>query len=643
MLRTREVLGVIILCFFSVSTISNLAGLYSIANPQNIVQASGTKGLDYVVVIMMENHNSSSILGSSSSATFMKELANDYSLAEGYTAISHPSLPNYLAILSGSTFGCTTDPNPNSTSCTKAAWSSQNLVDRIEASGRTWRAYMENMPSNCYAHDAIPPSPPSYVVRHDPFAYFGDVAMNPVRCSKVVPAGSTSCVRGASTLAQIQACDSTLLADLNSVSPPNYMWLTPNTCNDMHDCSPVSVGDAYLKQLVPQILTSTVFNSQKAALFITFDEGTQNAKDYVYAVWSGPVVNKNYRSMAYYNHYSFLSTIEAFWGLNSLSSGDAQAKPMLEFFASPPPPIPLQAHFTYSPLTPLTGLVVTFDASASGGTAPYNFTWTFNSTSLMVNAQTINHTFLDAGHYNVSLRVKDSANSIVTVSKIINVTVHPLPLTASFSFTPTYPSAGDNVTFTGRALGGTYPYSYKWNFGNVTMTQGETAFHTYNLSGSYNVMLTVTDNMGKMNSTFQLVNVTTTQFLSSSFSYTPPSPFQSDNVTFTATTVGGDQPYTYSWNMGDGSNMTGPTVHHVYQNSGRFNVTLTTTDNDTTTVTTSRTITVTRASPPPEKTSCWYCLWNFVRWSMPFMILAVVSGALVVSGVVFARTRRKMI
>jgi len=116
------------------------------------------------------------------------------------------------------------------------------------------------------------------------------------------------------------------------------MWLTPNLCNDMHDCS-VSTGDTYLSQLVPMILGSNLFAHQKAALFIVFDEGNgdhQYPNDQVYALWAGSVAKTSFSSSNQYNHYSFLKTIETNWHLPALTSNDQNATPMLEFFNLPP-------------------------------------------------------------------------------------------------------------------------------------------------------------------------------------------------------------------------------------------------------------------------------------------------------------------
>jgi hypothetical protein len=127
------------------------------------------------------------------------------------------------------------------------------------------------------------------------------------------------------------------------------MWLTPNGCNDMHDC-PVSTGDNYLRTLVPQILNSTIFKTQKAALFIMFDESSSSDNN-VYAVWAGPAVKQAYHSSNSYNHYSLIKTLEATWGLTSLSTQEnTGAVPMTEVLTS----------YTPSPMAPPTTPSTTF-------------------------------------------------------------------------------------------------------------------------------------------------------------------------------------------------------------------------------------------------------------------------------------------
>jgi acid phosphatase len=198
-------------------------------------------------------------------------------------------------------------------------------VDRLEAGGVTWKAYMEDMPSNCYALNSG-----DYAVRHNPFVYYKDIATNASRCARVIPSGNSASV---------------LLNDLGSTTTAsNYMWFTPNNCNNMHSCRE-SIGDTYMSILVPKILSSTIFQTTRAALLITFDEGYGFP---TYVVWAGPVAKTSYASSYGYTHYSVLATIESNWNLSSLTSNDRDAPHMGEFFLGQPsrgfrdpPPHPL--------------------------------------------------------------------------------------------------------------------------------------------------------------------------------------------------------------------------------------------------------------------------------------------------------------
>jgi hypothetical protein len=277
---------------------------------------------------------------------YTTSLAKSWALATHYNSTDYAghgfSLKNYLALISGQTWGCTADDPPNNSACTISAWNStnSNLVDILPASV-TWKAYMENMTNNCQTTSSH-----TYAIRHNPFIYFNDIVSSPSRCGQVVPAGTNS------------SLDSSFLNDLNSANAPNLMWLTPNLCNDMHDicngpgnltdtgsscqysstyaqCLPV--GDRYLKQLVPQILSSYTFTHERAALFLTFDEGGTfcpngtSTDDCLYAVWAGPVVKTSFTSSARYGHYSLLETIKDNWGLSCLANG-CSAPVMSEFF-----------------------------------------------------------------------------------------------------------------------------------------------------------------------------------------------------------------------------------------------------------------------------------------------------------------------
>src|SRR5437879_2953979 len=129
----------------------------------------------HVFTIVMENEESTSVIGNSA-APYINGLANSYGLATQYYAVSHPSLPNYLALSAGSTFGISSD-------CTTCWVNSSNLADQIEASGRSWKAYMEGRPSACFVGDAYP-----YMQNHNPWIYYNDIRTNAARCgAHVVP------------------------------------------------------------------------------------------------------------------------------------------------------------------------------------------------------------------------------------------------------------------------------------------------------------------------------------------------------------------------------------------------------------------------------------------------------------------------
>ena len=248
----------------------------------------------------MENHEYSEIIGSSS-APYTNSLATQNALATRYDAVSHPSLPNYLSLTAASTFGITSD-------CENCFLNQTNLADQIEASGRTWRAYMESMPSPCSLTDSG-----EYGMWHNPWLYYNDIRTNATRCNAgVVPYTHFS-------------------SDLTSSNVPNFMWVTPNLCNDMHDCS-VSTGDTWLKNNVPAILNSAAFTTQNSLLMITWDEDNGSSGNHVATLVIAKSVPPGFRSGVKYTHYSLLTTVESAWGLSPLTGNDGGASPMSDFF-----------------------------------------------------------------------------------------------------------------------------------------------------------------------------------------------------------------------------------------------------------------------------------------------------------------------
>ena len=296
--------------------VAGLSALAASSLPAPIHSQSVVPNFDHIVVIMMENHSLGQILGNPD-APFMNDLAANYPVATNYFGITHPSLPNYMAPTGGDTF-FTTNCSIANGDCTAPA---PNIADSIEASGRRWKAYMEDMPAPCFTGDNYPVSfqPPAYLEKHNPFIHFDNIRTNPARCSLIVPYAQ-------------------LAADLDAL--PDFVWITPDMCDDMHDvCSPVGdvrLGDDWLRAETTRIQNSaSCAPPQMCLIVVTFDEGSSAfdppEDNHVYTVFVKPGPRPP-DSNVLYNHYSLLSTIEASWGLPPLTVNDATATPMADMF-----------------------------------------------------------------------------------------------------------------------------------------------------------------------------------------------------------------------------------------------------------------------------------------------------------------------
>jgi chitodextrinase len=430
----KTTLEILFICFILLGTTIAADAATSPASTQGFVSSLATPHpgtyFDYVVIIIMENHSLCSVVGnittgckSSTIAPYETKLAQDYTLATHYTALAHPSLPNYISLAGGSTFNVTSNCSPTTNPCGSdhlcCPISATNIVDRLEQSGLTWKAYAEDYPgkSGCYATNQLP------------FNYFQDIYTNMARCARLVNATS---VRAGTSLGNPDI----FLNDLGSTATAsNFMWLSPTSCDQWHHlCSAgPSQGEIYLSSVVPRILSSMVFTTQRAALFIVYDEGTNTSPgagtcpigsgDCVYAVWAGPRVKQGYMCGASYSHYSFLSTLEWNWGLDNLTSNDGSARPMNELFSTGQP-CELQTGFTNNPSNLIAGQTTKLSALASGGVQPYSYTWNFGDGG-NGRGQTIGHAYQKAGSYTTTLTVTDAAGTATTASRTL--TIAPAP------------------------------------------------------------------------------------------------------------------------------------------------------------------------------------------------------------------------
>lgn len=321
------------------------------AQQETATSPSQNVRLQHIFYIVMENHSTSSILGNTADAPYLNSMANSYGVATQYFGVTHPSLPNYLAAISGSFQGIWDDCSAGaSVTCSPQVFGSsltgeeatnaanqphmfngQTLVDQLEAHHLSWKAYMQSMPSAGYTGG----STALYAQKHNPFVYFSDIHNNPAHLERIVP------------LTQFNQ-------DITSRNVPNFVWITPDVCNDMHgvssasaqalgiaDCATydgiIALGDKFISTLVPQIMGSSAWK-QGSAIVIVWDEG--NGADssgccksptggngtmlgggntpIIVITSHGPhhiVLSNNP-----YNHYSLLATIENIWGLGCLAN-----------------------------------------------------------------------------------------------------------------------------------------------------------------------------------------------------------------------------------------------------------------------------------------------------------------------------------
>ena len=245
----------------------------------------------HVIVIVMENAEYSEVIGSSH-AHYVNSLAARYGLLTRSYAIRHPSLPNYLALTSGSTQGISSD-------CTGCSVSAPNIVDQLEAARISWRAYLEGLPRPCF----LGAGAGGYAKKHNPFAYYTDVASSPARCGKLV---------GFDRLA----------SDLRAGTLPTFAWISPNLCDDGHDCG-VAAGDRFLARTVPALLREL---GPHGMLLLSWDEGVSDARccavaagGHVASIVAGPDVRRGARASSPIDHYGVLGSIEESLGLAPLA------------------------------------------------------------------------------------------------------------------------------------------------------------------------------------------------------------------------------------------------------------------------------------------------------------------------------------
>ncbi|HMC30465.1 MAG TPA: alkaline phosphatase family protein [Candidatus Angelobacter sp.] len=252
---------------------------------------------DHVFLVVLENHGFGQVIGNPA-MPYLNSLANADGLATAYFANAHPSIPNYFVLTTGnietlddSFTGVITD---------------DNLVRALNGAGKTWKAYIGNLPSTGYTG----PDVGTYLKRHNPFAYLNDVLTSSAQAANMVSFSQFS-------------------ADLAAGNLANFVYMLPDSQNDAHDCpggaptcddnAKLAAADNWLRANIDPLLKSPKFGN--SVLVITFDEAQQtdftNGGGQVATVLAGPHVKPNSRVNTMFQHQSTLRLI-----LDALKVGD---------------------------------------------------------------------------------------------------------------------------------------------------------------------------------------------------------------------------------------------------------------------------------------------------------------------------------
>ncbi|HLY15385.1 MAG TPA: alkaline phosphatase family protein [Candidatus Limnocylindrales bacterium] len=247
--------------------------------------------------VVLENHEYGSIVGSGQ-APYFNALAAHYGLATNYYATGHPSEPNYVALVAGSTLGVATDGTYR--------LQASSIFSQLAAAGRPWRVYAQDDQPGCFMGSSTgggadgPGAPGIYARKHNPAISLASVADSAAQCRNIEPLRDFDPAAGA------------------------FEMIVPNLVNDMHDGS-VAQGDAFLRAFVPRITSSVAFRSG-GVLFITFDEGSSDAGSHgdagghVATLIVAADVTPGYRDRAYLDHFALLRTTEKLLGLACLAN-----------------------------------------------------------------------------------------------------------------------------------------------------------------------------------------------------------------------------------------------------------------------------------------------------------------------------------
>ncbi|GHE10404.1 alkaline phosphatase family protein [Streptomyces alanosinicus] len=264
---------------------------------------SRVPGYDHVFVVYMENENYENIIGNTAEAPYINSLASANSVLTQSYATTHPSDPNYVALAAGGLYGLTDN------TITTTTIDAPHLGNSVEAAGKTWKSYVENMNGDC---DTT--SHGNYSPDDTPFYYFKDMKTDAARCA-----------------AHWQPLTQ-MTQDLNTTATtPDFVWFAADGCDDMEDCG-ITAGDTWLKNTLPTIFNSPAWTQQRSLLILTWDEAATKAYGPNYPnrvptvlIGSQGSVATGYHSDQRTDQYGLLRTVDRALGLTPLTNNDRYA------------------------------------------------------------------------------------------------------------------------------------------------------------------------------------------------------------------------------------------------------------------------------------------------------------------------------
>ncbi len=243
--------------------------------------------VDHVIIVEFENTDYNKAMAQPTFASIAKRGAN----LSNFYAETHPSQPNYLAMIGGETFGVTGDSN--------VTIDDRHIGDLIEEAGKSWKVYADDYPGHCF----LAAKSGEYARKHVPFLSFKNVQSNPARCALIVNGEQ-------------------LAGDLKAGTLPNYSLYIPNLSDDGHDTG-VAYADNWVKSTFLPLLTSKL--PPRTLVVFTFDESSLFGGNHIYTSFYGDVVKPGSEFSNRIDHYGFLHTVEEVLGLGDLNKKDASS------------------------------------------------------------------------------------------------------------------------------------------------------------------------------------------------------------------------------------------------------------------------------------------------------------------------------